>query len=56
VYMAFLGVMPKRAESASIQGALSVEGPTPTPSASPRGKDTLGGGAVGDGDQARSSW
>ena len=54
--MAFFGVMPKRPEPAFIPGALSVEGPTPTPSASPRGNVTLGGGVVGGEGRARSSW
>ena len=39
------GVMPKSPEPASAPGALSVEGPTPTPSVSPRGNVTLGRGS-----------
>ena len=38
-------VMPKSPEPASVPGALSVEGPTPTPSVSPRGNVTLGRGS-----------
>ena len=45
VFRDFLGVFPKRPESASILGALSVEGPTSTPSVSPRGEETLGRGS-----------
>ena len=39
------GVMPKSPEPASVPGALSVKGPTPTPSVSPRGNVTLGWGS-----------
>jgi hypothetical protein len=41
----FLGVIPKRPKPASIPGAFRVEGPMPTPSASPKGNDTLGRGS-----------
>ena len=54
--MAFLGVMPKSPEPASAPVALSVEGPTPTPSVSPRGNVTLGRGAAGGRDLVCSSW
>ena len=42
--MAFFGVMPKSPEPASIPGALSVEGPIPTPSVSPREEYDVGAG------------
>ena len=42
--MAFFGVMPKMPEPASIPGALSVKGPTPTPSGSPGGECDVGAG------------
>ena len=54
--MAFFELMPKRPEPASIPGTLSVEGPTPTPSASPRGNVTLGRGVVGGEGRVCSSW
>ena len=41
----FFGVMPKSPDPASVPVALSVEGPTPTPSVSPRGNVTLGRGS-----------
>jgi hypothetical protein len=41
----FFGVIPKSPDPASVPGALSVEGPTPTPSVLPRGNVTFGRGS-----------
>ena len=42
--MAFFGVMLKSPEPASVSGALSVKGPTPSPSVSPRGERNVRAG------------